>query len=352
MKILMFANTYLDLYQQVVDELQSQGHEMTVIKDYFEYFDPKDILRQSKLNDSKIGIWNQSVSFYWKKHEDIIANKYDMFISFNGYSINHTSFELISKYSPNCIKVLYCWDSFNYFDLKMIEGYFDKLYTFDVVDAQNSGWTLLPSFYKENGGRDINENEDYDLFLVGSDHDRRYSFVRKVLHNLKSYNLNHYIKIYVPPINNIGMNLLIDCFKFLKGNKSIHELLFKYGLENKELKITNCIDSDAFSRIMSKSKCILDDNRIGQAGLSPRFICSMAQNKKVITTNKWAYRYSFVNKDNVRIVDKDNPIIDVDFIKGKVHLSKTPIIESLELSNWVKLLIGEKMCPSFINHNG
>lgn len=343
----MFINNYINLIQPVIDELQHQGHEVRLIDDFFEYFNPMDVERQNRLNRKKIGFWNNSVSAYWRKHENIIADKYDMFISFNGWSINNTAFELINKYSPNCTKVQYCWDSFNTWDLRLVQDYFDKLFTFDVLDAQNKGWNLLPSFFVGKEVLHAPVFSDYDLFMIGSNHDRRYSFVRKVLRAVKSYDLNNFIKIYVPPVSNIGFNFMIDCIKSGMNFSHIHEMLFKYGLEDKEYLIHEHIGLDEYIDIMKRSKCILDDNRPKQAGLSPRFIRAMALNKKVITTNEWACKYNFVNEDNVLIVDKEKPVIDPNFLASDVTRSDIPNLNYLELSNWVKILIGENECPSF-----
>ncbi len=349
MKILMFINPYLNLVQPVIDELKLQGHEVITIDDFFEYYNPMDMIRRNRLNGKRIMNWNQSVSSYWRKHENIIAEGYDMFISFNGGSINGTAFELINKYSPKCIKIQYAWDSFNTLDLNIIESYFDRSYTFDIIDAENSGWILLPSFYVAKDIQHENVNEEYDLFMIGSNHDRRYSFIRKVLHGLKHQDLNNYIKIYVPPVTNLGVNLVVDCIKSVINLNHIHEMLFKYGVENNHLKIDSHIELDKYTELMNKSKCILDDTRPGQAGLSPRFIRAMALNKKVITTNKWAYQYSFVDRSNVTIVEKDKPKIDIDFLRNNNYEQSTVIknLDALEISNWVKILIGEKDCPSF-----
>lgn len=347
MKILMFVNSYMDLYHSVVNEFRSQGHEVSVIGDFFEYFDPKDVKRRGRLNDARIEKWNQSVTAYWMKFENIIAKQHDIFISLSAGGINSTAFELLDKYSPHCIKIQYCWDSFNIYDFRMIEGYFDRLFTFDIVDAQNPGWKLLPSYYKVNSKEADMVDDVYDLFLIGSNHDKRYSFVRKVLKGLKSENLNNYIKIYVPPIPHLGLNMSIDLIKTLMNFNHIHEMLFKYGYKDNKLLTRNLIGIEEYTEIMNRSKCILDDNTPGQAGLSPRFVRAMALNKKVITTNEWADRYSFVNKENVMVVDKNKPVIDADFIQKKARPSESSNIDSLELSNWVKILIGEIECPSF-----
>lgn len=347
MKILMFVNPYLNLCQPVVEELRTQGHDVSVIDDFFEYHDPKDMARCGRLNTKKIESWNNSVSSYWRKHEDVIARDYDLFISFNGWSINETAFELIDKYSPKCVKVQYCWDSFKFVDMRITEEFFDKLYTFDIVDAQNPGWRLLPSFFVHKETGDKESGEEYDLFMIGANHDNRYSFVRKVLRGLKPHNLNNYIKIYVPPITNLTLNFLIDCAKSFLNFNHVHEMMFKYGFENKHLMTNAQISLDKYTEIMRKSRFILDDNRPGQAGLSPRFIRALAHRKKIVTTNKWACRYSFVDEGSVLIVDKGKPIVDIDFLKARDGYPLPPDFETLELSSWVKILTGEIECPSF-----
>lgn len=54
MNILMFINQYIDLIDPVIRELESQGHIVTVIHDFFEYYDPKDVVRRDRLENRNL----------------------------------------------------------------------------------------------------------------------------------------------------------------------------------------------------------------------------------------------------------------------------------------------------------
>lgn len=343
----MFTSPGYNLFEPVVEALRSQGHDVTVIFGDGDSDDPRMLDRRIKLSKKRIQGWKDRLDSYWKKQENIVAKGYDIFISLSGSSFDETSFRLIEKYSPGIEKVIFTWDSFNFFDFRQMERFFDRKYTFDIVDAENPGWKLLPSFYVRNDEqRDRVENE-YDVFMIGSNHDRRYTFIRKILPVLKSNGLNSYIKIVSPYQSWKSLNFVIDCIKTLYIRGHFSELLFSYGYTDRELRLYDPVGLEEFTDIMNRSKCILDDNRESQAGLSPRFIRAVALGKKIITTNEWAYQFSFVDKNNVMIVDKKKPALDIDFIRQPARLTQSKDFEALELSNWVRILTGEVDCPSF-----
>lgn len=343
----MFITHYLNLCEPVVEALKRQGHEVAVIQGYSDGDDPRMLDHRIKISEKRIDSWKRRLDAFWKRHEEVIAKGYDLFISLNGTSINGTAFELIEKYSPGIEKVMFTWDSFNFYDYRQIEQYFDRPYTFDIVDAETSGWNLLPPFYVKKDVEKAEGRNDYDVFMIGTNHDMRYTFIRKIMPVLKSNGLTYYIKIMSPRLHWKSINFAVDCVKSLYIPGYYAETLFTYGYVDKELMIHEAVGLDKYTDIMSRSKCILDDNRPLQAGLSLRFIRALALGKKLITTNQWAHQFSFVDKDTVMIVDKKKPVIDVDFIRkpSKPILNKD--FEALEVSNWVKILTGEMKCPKF-----
>ena len=343
----MFISPGFNLFEPVVETLKSQGHDVAVIPGYGDADDPRMLDRRIKLNDKRIQNWKDRLDTFWRKQEQIIAKGYDIFMSLNGTSFGETAFRLIEKYSPGIEKVLFTWDSFNFYDFRQMEQFFDRLYTFDIVDAENPGWRLLPSFYvrKDQGNR--RAESEYDVFMIGSNHDRRYTFIRKIMPVLKANGLNSYIKIVSPVQNWKSLSFAVDCIKTLYIRGYVPELLFSYGYIDRDLRQDEPVGLDEYTEIMNRSKCILDDNRALQAGLSPRFIRALALGKKIITTNEWAHKFSFVDKSNVMIVDKEKPVIDVDFIRHPAKPIKCEDFDALELSHWVRILTGEVDCPSF-----
>lgn len=345
MKILLFITPYLNLCQPIIDELRSQGHDITILKDPVYPNDPT-LRKKKSISENDFVKWNNKVTLYWEENKFLVSKRFDVFISINGISLNETAFQLINKYSPNILKVMYVWDSFNYRNFRILENNFDKLYTFDVLDAKKSKWQLLPSFYIDHP-EIINSKPKYDISLIGTNHDGRYSFIRKLLPFIKSEKLTYYIKIFVRPNQHNIKGFIKDGLMMVLRPKTFHDFLFKYNLENNDLKIEKMIEYSEYQDIMMSSNCIIDDNRPNQAGLSPRFIRAVALNKKIITTNQWVYQYSFVNRDNVMIIDKKNFKLDTDFFVKEIGHYKNSNLKFLEISNWVKILIGEIEIPNF-----
>ena len=354
MNILLFTTTYLDLYKPVVDVLQNQGHTVSVIKDTdsLNIGDPK--LRagiQDKIrNRIKYRDWNERVRNYWLSQGDTLSKDYDMFICLNGTAIDKHIINMLKLNNPNMKEVvLYAWDDLSYWDFNLIRSSFDRAYTFDIVDSRKyAGWELLPPFYisPENKYGD-KADEEYNLFMIGTNHDGRFVFINKVLQQLKTIGIdNNCVKLLREKRGN-RYQLIKTILKALFPSYKLN-MDFDLG-KIPEYSLEKPIDIDEYNRLLNKSKIVFDDVRPGQSGLSPRFVWALANNKKVITTNKFADQYSFVNKESVMCIDRQNPKLLKRFFTDKTEKSEGNL-ETLELSNWVKILIGEVPVPKYDRH--
>ena len=97
------------------------------------------------------------------------------------------------------------------------------------------------------------------------------------------------------------------------------------------------IINEEYQEICANTRCVLDDQREGQSGLTARFMWALAAGKKIITTNTCAYKYAFVNRDQVEIIDKNNPVIPVDFLQ-KIDFMKSDVKE-FYIDKWVSTLL-------------
>lgn len=340
MNIVFFYTPYLDLVLPVIEELKTQGHDVRPIPDpAFPdclYYTAKPVDRE----------WKKLVDSFWDDQFNHFDSDIDIFISFNGISIDRQILRRMKQKFPAVRRIQYVWDSFNYLHLDELIDEFDETFTFDIEDARNtSGCRLLPSFYIEPSADLKNLDIEYDCFMIGTNHDNRYGFLKSVEIDLKKYGLSKYFRLYVskPSL----WQQCKDLVKVLIKRMSLSEFLFIYGYADKDLLSRNVIPQDAFLRYMAKSNIILDDNRAGQAGLSPRFIKAMALNKKIMTTNPWAHNYSFVDRENVLVIDKYCPVIDYNFMTQKRTSVFPESFKMLEIKNWVKILLGQENCPSF-----
>ena len=91
--------------------------------------------------------------------------------------------------------------------------------------------------------------------------------------------------------------------------------------------------------MISQSRCVLDDQRSTQSGLTAKFMWALANHKKIVTTNKWAYEYKFVSPQQVLIIDKINPVISENFIKNPITEGKYCDVSSFYIDRWIDELL-------------
>lgn len=340
MKILFIANPAAGLYKEIEEEMIRAGHGVTTIMDRLFKFDPS----------SKVGIpfpilkkylWKKQVAEYWEKlffNNDTFNRSYDVLFILSGYSVDKILVDRLKSLNPQLKVILYTWDSCNYYNFERHFPYIDKCYTFDLLDSKRSDrWELLPIYFTK---RDVDTNSinEYDLFAFGANHDGRYSFIKKILPQIAG--LNYYIKLVSGTLTFGVKEKIYSLLGGLSKYKQVkEEIAFSRGEENDELLLREGISAVDFMSLMMASKVILDDQREGQSGLTARFMWALGAGKKIITTNKWALDYPFVNNNQVSVISKNAPIMPIDFINNDLSIGDQSQIDKYEIRNWVRLVL-------------
>ena len=122
-------------------------------------------------------------------------------------------------------------------------------------------------------------------------------------------------------------------------------LYFKNYLLNSDFRndlkrhyIYNQINLNEVAEYTRSSRCTIDMPIESQTGLAMRCIEALPCQTKIITTNKHIKEYDFYCPENVMIIDRDNPVFDVDFIKSPYKPIPKEIVEKYSLENWVKTI--------------
>lgn len=337
MKIMFIANPVAGLYKDIESEMIKEGHQVTTLIDVIQKFDPA-VKNRFKATFVKRILWEKKMRRYWNElfsARTDLDSFFDVLFVLSGCSVAGFVIERFKKNNPNLRTVLYTWDSCNHYDFERHFPYFDKCYTFDITDTiRNPKWQLLPIYYLSNV---VPEGEmvEYDLFSLGSNHDGRYSFIKRILPQLKG--LNCYIRIVSKEYKT---SLKVEFLKlFGKKRTQIEEILFSQGKENKDILLREGIRTEEYVSLMWKSRVILDDQREGQAGLTARFMWALGMGKKIISTNRWALEYPFVSRKQVTIISKKEPSLPIDFIHEELNPSDASNISAFEISNWVKEIL-------------
>ncbi len=223
--------------------------------------------------------------------------------------------------------VLYMWDSFkNKNTGYTITKYFDRIFTFDENDAEkNKDFVFLPLYYLPiyNVSSDNKENPKYDYFLACTMHSDRYKVIKKLKAQVaaKGFSMYSFLFFHSKALY-WGRKVLNPNFLFAKKS----EFAF------------DPISQNEITERIAQSKVIIDIQHPEQSGLTNRTFEALGAHKKLITTNPNIKSYDFYNPQNIYIIDRNNPILDEEFLNGAYQKPSDRIYQKYTLKNWLHVI--------------
>ncbi|WP_314318829.1 capsular biosynthesis protein CpsH [Paucilactobacillus nenjiangensis] len=320
-RILFCSPAFFHYEQEIVKKMEALG----LIVDYY---DERSVQKPFDRALLKIvpSIFNHKTREYYNRIIDANSKKdYDYILIVRADMITNEILEKLRlKYSKAKIN-LYLWDSFNNIvGIRSKLKFFDKIFTFDPVDAERSSSLIFrPLFFSESySDRKKNQNEifKYKLSFIGTIHSDRYGLVNQVRKQI-SENKN-------------------DTFTYMflqsKWIFFVHKI-FKKDFKNakqSEFK-TVSLNMSEVSKIESESEIILDVEHPKQTGLTMRTIEMLGMQKKLITTNVEVKKYDFYNPNNICVINRKRPLIDNNFLKSDYVPTPSKIYDKYTLESWV-----------------
>lgn len=345
-RILFLSPNYISIQQPIIDEMMRQGHEVVWVEDKdipYNFRIPRTTLNKYRckvmaaIRNPHRKYWNQ----IWRSRPQDFEKPFDLFFCINGRTLCPELFTWLNA-MPNLKKCFYAWDSETIFDFFYYQQEFDKVFTFDRVDANKYPKVEhLPLFWIDNHSDSSKMTIKYDISIIGTDHDNRYKIVENILTQVKAAGLSYFFKIqvYKPDLSYIAFYKLRLLFsKSLRAIVKANELEYERKL-NSEISMTGIVSPKEYSDIMDESGCILDTDRGSQCGITARAIWALAKGKKMITTNPHFKEEPFYNPNQISIIDRENPVLDIDFIRSKDSFSVSSYFDGLRIDNWVKNFI-------------
>ncbi|HKK43042.1 MAG TPA: hypothetical protein VJ963_11580 [Bacteroidales bacterium] len=343
-RILLIMPRFYGMELKTKAALESQGHVVVWIENKSLVFDYHGTNSKFKV-PRRIYSWlfTPRVNFLKKQLKSIENLKFDILFAFNGFIICSFLFNLLKRYNPELRSVIFLWDSSRMFSWSRETKLFDRVVTFDQADAQSFGLEYCPNYYIKDKEELINRS-GYDLFFAGKFSTERLNMLDKIIDQVSVCNCNLYLKML------IGYRKLLHCkvlYRFLKLTGLMTPWAKDYvanyevveGISKRDFFIREEIGFELLQSEMSLANVILDLSFKGQSGYSHRLIKALASGKKVITNNRNIIKEQFYNKDQVMIIDEDNPIIDYNWIKERRHFEINKYFEGLELSEWLRNFI-------------
>lgn len=320
-KILFFAPKFFNYEVEIKKKLEQLGAQVDF---YDERMNPSNldkVIIRLKKDLLKIRI----NKYYSEIIEKSKKNNYDYILFISPETITKELLEKFRESQKNCKFILYMWDSIkNKKNVQEIIECFDSHFSFDKSDCLvDSRFRFRPLFYLDEYSKLTQNKKDLknDILFIGTVHSDRYSIIKYIKNSALENNLRGTFFMYFPSKVVYFIKKLFD--KSYK-NTDINDFKFIPISKNEVL------------NMISSSKVIVDIQHPKQVGLTMRTIEMLGMKKKLITTNKDILNYDFYNSNNIKVIDRDNPILDSEFIKSDYLEIDKKIYEKYSIGKWLE----------------
>ncbi len=293
-KVLLIAPKFYNYHTAIVATMQKEGACVTFFPEMHYSF-----LYRLMCN----------VSIYWKKKleksyldsilQAIQENHYDIFFLIRGGIVTVDFLEKLKAKYPRASFVMYQWDSVLQNNYMSLIPYFDRVQTFDMVDARALNITYLPLFYTEDYVRVEKSPKKYDLAFFGSWHSDRLDVIKYFHNEFQKRGLHFIFHLYISKLAMLRALLL--------GKLSFGDLSY--------LK-TFMVSAKEITKIYQESTAILDVELSIQQGLTIRTFEVLASKTKLVTTNNNIKEETFYNPHNIMVIDRKRIEINFDFFQS------------------------------------
>ncbi len=246
------------------------------------------------------------------------VNNFDVFFLIRGEIVTEDFLRTLKQKNPNAIFIMYQWDSIkNNPNYVYLIKYFDKVSTFDMVDAKTLNINYLPLFYsKKYENLELSDDKKYDIAFFGSYHGDRLEVVKNVSQECERLGLDFKYHLFIPKLTLLKsilfLKIRLNDLKYLNINSvSINDIVKNY-------KIT---------------KAVLDIESPNQNGLTMRTIEVLGGGLKLITTNKKILDEDIYNESNILVINRQQIKIDKEFLDNNINIHSEII--KFNINSWV-----------------
>ncbi|MFC6099508.1 CgeB family protein [Olivibacter domesticus] len=315
-RILFIGPIFYHYHQEIIRELEHKGAIV-------DFLPERDYTVRSKFYKrlGRKAYQGYQDRYYFRLLEDYKDNHYDYFLLIKGELFPPAFVARIKELNPGIKCILYQWDSMKRMHYENLLPVFDKVATFDPTDSQAYGLNYLPLFYTKVVAdlRNIREEEQYDLLVLGMFLPERYEGLKKLIIYAEANKLSLKYHIYLEKLHYYTQKM--------KGKAIDLNLCSFHSLSYQEV-----------LALYRKSTVIVDFSNVNQAGLSMRVIEALGAGKKLLTTNEKIKNEAFYDPKQIHVADWKQLAIPEDFFQTTYHDAKN--LDYLRLDNWLDTLFG------------
>ncbi len=246
------------------------------------------------------------------------ATSYDVVLFIQVHHVSQDNMRRLRGLHPDAKFVLYNWDSLTTHDYRPYRAYFDRIHTFDPVDAANEGVEYLPLFAIPAYYRATPQTPpDHDLYFVGA---------IGTMHRFDALARLHAFC----EANGVRTHFHLKCSPIVRFN------LWRTGRRLPGVTMKS-IDFAGIIDLIERSRGVFDFANHRQTGYTMRFIENMCAGQKIVTENARVLDEDFYRPDRFLVIR------DFDFSEIPAFLAR-PITSHLDterwsVDNWVRRLV-------------
>ena len=254
-----------------------------------------------------------------------MEKEYELVLVIYGQSFTCDMMKDLKKICTNAKFVFYMYDPISSMpDRIEFAQFFDKAYTFDIVDFENyKEFDFLPLFYVKD---DYNKRKiQYDYCVLTTAMPGKYKKIKEILKFIKKQDNN--LKIFN---FQFLQSRIVWLYYFITTSEFKRSKFWEFKYKRLSYSESN--------NILEKSNIIIDCPKEGQSGLTIRTLECLAAGKKMITTNKTILKYDFYRPENFYVYDGEIDFDDI-FFKRDYNPIPLEIKEKYSISNWVNCIL-------------
>lgn len=257
---------------------------------------------------------------YRAELETLAPGAYNHILVINGQTVSGGFLRSLRREFPMARLTLYMWDSLDN-RRRVAENFelFDRVSSFDPLTVNSYGVTLRPLFYTRVGPPLTTETTRFDASFIGTAHSDRYAVVSR-LRDALSPNLRTFWYLYL----------------------QARWLYFAYKLTNRAMTgakqedfAFDPLDKPRFQEVATQTLAVVDIEHPRQRGLTMRTFETVGLSRKLITTNALIENYDFYDKDNIMVIDRNDPQVSSEFFTSDFRPLSTELLRKYSIDGWI-----------------
>ncbi|MDD3771853.1 MAG: hypothetical protein PHC38_04260 [Weeksellaceae bacterium] len=245
---------------------------------------------------------------------------FDYILIIRAEAFTPAAMKLLKETYPNAKTILYLWDSVNNTNTAELFPIFDRILSFDRFDVEKYNLIHRPLFFI-NDYRKIALHAEVtkDVLFIGKVHSDRYAFLSLMEQILNKNNFSTYFYLYLPS-SLLYYQMKLQNADFKKAKKK--DFHFKM------------MPAAQAALLLGQSRASLDAQHPAQTGLTMRTLEVFGAKRKLITTNQDIKHYDLYDEQNILVVNRKNPKIDLEFIRSPYKEVSFQVYERYSLQGW------------------